>query len=1071
MKKRIIKRLITIFIISAILIFDVAYAPLAKTDFLFKNISIEEGLSQATVETIIQDNKGYIWLGTNDGLNRYNGYSFKVYRKEKDKNRGISNNYIMKIAEDKDGNIWAATLDGMNKINNEKNTIEKYYENPNEGNLSSSKLTDILITKDNKMLVASYGGVDIYNETTNSFKPFIKDVSLLKNETVFALAEDNEGNIWVGTDLGLDKFDSSGEPIKDFTYNEEYKDITNKSVKDVYCDKDGIIWAGTFNNGMYKIDTHNKSIKSYKNNKDDKESIPSNYIRNFFRDKDDNFWICSGEGLLKYNDNNDNFTVINNNMNDKRSLLSDVTFVTFQDSYGLIWVGTYSGISIFDPNNKVRTYKRNPNDSDNSLSDDALHGIYEDNRGLIWVGTNSKGVNIIDRERNKIDEINTKILDGFSNDSINVITGHGDYVYIGTNNGLNIFNSKTRELKVIDKEDGLIDKFVKNLFYDSKGYLWIGTAEGFNILNLNDYSIMNITPMLKEANIKDIYSGAIFQDRDGTYWLGTFYNGGLIKINPDKKEIKAYRKDAGNNKSISDNAVRSIAEDDYGNLWVGTRLGLNKFNKKSEEFTSYTTSEGLSNNTIYGVLMDKDNNPWVSTNSGISKFDVSKNNFVNLDITDGLQSNEFNGECYFKSKSGEFFFGGINGLNVFKPEELVSDTKKNKVVFDEFKVNGIIENNINGKSFSSNQNTINVGMFLPNYKNTKNIRYYYSLENSSSDNWVEMDTNEITLSNLSSGKYHLKIKARDNNGVMSEESDISFSIKAPFWRSKLAFMLYMLIIVLLYFYEKDKLKRLDGLVEVRTKELNDEMSKNKELFHKVLHLERTKNNYFVNLSHELRTPLNVLSSTQQLITDLNKSENGIEKDKLSKYMDVTKRNINRLLKLINDIIDSSKIEHGSYKINLKEQNIVYIVEEAALSLKSYVEEQGLTLIIDPYVEEKNIICDGDQIERCIVNLVSNAAKHTPSGGKIEVCLFDLGAGVKIQVKDTGEGIDPKNHEIIFNRFSQVVDKNAEAKGGSGLGLTITKQIIDLHGGGIFVESDLGKGSIFTIVLPVDGSNL
>ncbi len=244
------------------------------------------------------------------------------------------------------------------------------------------------------------------------------------------------------------------------------------------------------------------------------------------------------------------------------------------------------------------------------------------------------------------------------------------------------------------------------------------------------------------------------------------------------------------------------------------------------------------------------------------------------------------------------------------------------------------------------------------------------------------------------------------------------------------------------------------------------MEKNKELYDHVIRLERNKNNYFINLSHELRTPLNVISSTQQLLLEFNKKKGVIEKNRLEYHLNVMKNNTNRLLNLINNIIDTAKAEHGNYHLNLQMEDIVYIVEETCLDMKDYIESSGIELLIDPDVEEKIIQCDKNEIERCIVNLVDNARKFTPQGGKIEVSIIDLGKTVKISVKDTGVGIDNINKMHIFDRFNQVIDENAETKGGSGLGLTITKHIIDMHKGRIYVESEVDNGSTFTIILPV-----
>ena len=290
----------------------------------------------------------------------------------------------------------------------------------------------------------------------------------------------------------------------------------------------------------------------------------------------------------------------------------------------------------------------------------------------------------------------------------------------------------------------------------------------------------------------------------------------------------------------------------------------------------------------------------------------------------------------------------------------------------------------------------------------------------------------------------------------------------PVWKSEGAVLLYMVIIVLIIYNNSNKVKKLDNLVAIRTEALINEMETNKQLFDKIIKAERSKNNYFINLSHELRTPLNVISSVEQLISNLNRTEKGISKEKIDEYMKVMNKNVKRLLNLINNIIDTTKIENGKYKINLEEENIVYIVEEIALSVRDAIESTGINLIIDTNTEEKIIKCDRNEIERCIINLLSNASKFTPSGGTITVDIEDLGEKVKITVEDTGIGIEEKYHKYIFDRFNQIVDSSMETKGGSGLGLTITKHIIDMHNGEIYIESEVDKGTKFTIILPADG---
>ena len=559
------------------------------------------------------------------------------------------------------------------------------------------------------------------------------------------------------------------------------------------------------------------------------------------------------------------------------------------------------------------------------------------------------------------------------------------------------------------------------------------------------------------------YVRYVYQGQDGSYYIGFLRDGGLGIIEPNSKETKYYKNIPNDKTSISSNRVRYINEDSKGNIWIGTSYGLNKYDPKTKVFKRYTTSDGIANNTIYGVLVDDNDNIWVSTNKGISQIDTKNNTVNNLSVTDGLQGNEFNGNAAFKSKSGELFFGGINGLNAFYPEDVNSINNKSKVIFDGFKVNDKDYLDINGLKFGNNTENIKIKFFTPVYSSNKNISYEYELIGSNSSKATTKE-NYVIYNDLLPGKYTFKVRAVDSRGDISDSETIEFSIKYPFWMSPIACFIYLVIAILFIINNKYKLKYLDRLVKSRTKELEEQMIKNEELYNNNIKIEENKNKYLVNLSHELRTPLNVISSTNQLLLELSKKDN-IKADKLAYYIDISERNCNRLLNLVNNILDNTKLQSKMYTLNLKEVDIIYLVEETSLTLIDYIKSKSIELIIDPEVEEKIILCDDYEIERCIVNLVSNAAKFTPEGGNITITIKDLDDKVMISVLDTGVGIEEKYHKTIFDRFNQV--DNDESKGGSGLGLSITSKIVELHKGEIYVESKVGEGSNFVIILPVD----
>ena len=1034
-----------------------------RESFNFKNITIEDGLSQSTVETIYQDSKGYIWIGTNDGLDRYNGYEFKHYKHDKYDKNSIANNYIVDIIEDKNGYIWVSTIGGLSRINPDKDEIKNYYSKEDSGNLSNSNLWQILCTKDNRLIASTIDGLNVYDKNKDKFTRILYKEGELPSQYIYSLEEDINGHIWVGTDNGLVELD------KDLNIVKSYQDaIGDSDVYNVYDDSKGNIWVCTLDNGLFKINLDDKRVENYKNN-NSKISIPSNNVRDIISDSEGKLWIATDKGLCTFDYEREEFITYNKKSYQSNSLIDDEIFCLLKDSSGLIWIGTYSGISRFNPNSNFTHFKLDPYE-DNSISGNVIHGIYEDDDKTLWIGTNESGVNIINGESIKhLNKENSNIV----SDLIEDITGFKNYIFIGTNEGLSVLvkNDKTAKNYTITNyttKDGLPSNKIRSLFIDSKGYLWIGTNKGLAILDTNNNKIIDITYILDEMGVSDKFIRAVYEDSKGNYYIGCFLEGGLIKINPNTKEYKIYKNIENDDSSISNNSIRYINEDLYGNILVGTSHGINILNLSTDKFNHYTEKDGLINNTIYGILVDKNNGIWMSTNAGISKLSTEDATFKNFTITDGLQSNEFNGRACFKSKDGNMYFGGINGFNVFNSQDIELSTFEPKVIFDNFEINGTNKKDISNIKFKSNENNIKINFFTNDYKNTKTTQYYYKLEGLENE-WNMTNSNSLVFVNLGSGDYTLKIKTITQHGVMSDESSVHFTINPPIWRSNYAICIYLILIIISILRYMHKVNTLDRLVNERTNKLRKEMEKNEQLFKKVLSLEQNKNNYFVNLSHELRTPLNVLSSINQLIKEFTKKDNFITPEKLSYYMGIMDRNCSRLLSLINNLIDHTKIENNSYIINKKDEDIVYLVEETVLDMKDYIEEKGLELIFDTDVEEKVIRCDKIDIERCIINLVGNAVKFTSEGGLIEVLLQDLDDKVNIIVKDNGIGISEENQKVIFDRFNQVVDESSEQKGGSGLGLTITKQFITLHNGEIYVESEVGVGSEFIIILPVYSS--
>jgi ligand-binding sensor domain-containing protein/signal transduction histidine kinase len=1037
----------------------------------FKRITVEDGLSQTSVEYLFQDSKGYMWIGTIDGLNRYNGSRFEVFRYSKDKPNSISGNYISAIAEDDEGNIWVGTSRGLNRINTHTSEIITYLPGVNGCNLSNYNITEILIDSKGDIYIATEDGLNLYNEEDDNFIRLYNSgdkKNSLSSQFVYSIVEDNYGNYWIGTDNGLNKIENNSQKIIKYYSDGGDNSINDNFIFKLYADNLDNLWIGTYNGGLNKLDLKTNKIEKFENDPNDDTSIAGNFIRYILRDSRNELWIATNNGLSRLNEEENKFINYKSKIYDPQSIVSNNVLSLFEDKSGAIWVGTYDGISLFNPQNSFKNYKNDPFNT-NSLSENMMAGIYEDDEGILWVGTVNEGLNLIDRKSGNITKFKSSDdEDSLSNNHIRDIVGIQNEIWIATEFGLNKYDKLTKKFTRYyneDNENSLLYNDVRTLYIDNEGILWIGTRDGLCTFDRKDTFKSYEDIFIKNGITENVFSD-IIQDKDGVIWIASALDGGLIRLNKNTNEIKSYRNNEEDRYSISFNALKTIAIDSKNNIWIGSQFGLNKFDRSTEKFHRYTEDSGLSNNFIYGILIDNEDNPWMSTNYGISKFDIKNDKFVDYNVTDGLQSNEFNGYSYFKSKSGEMFFGGINGLTYFYPNQLEEKKFSPNVVIDSIYSGEKEILDISNIKIGYKNSNIQFNFFMPDYRNVSKIQYAYKLDGLD-ENWIfSDDRNYVSYTNLESGVYKFQVVARNSSGDWSKVTTVSFKVGMKPWQTPLAYVIYALIVSLVLYIIWNRVKILDSLVEQRTHELNSKLKENKELYDKLIKNEKYKNNYFVNLSHELRTPLNVIISTQQLITKLNEEDKDIPKEKILYYMSTLRRNSDRLLKLINNIIDTSKIESGSYKLIIEKHDIVYLVEEIVLSMKDFIEANGIELVIDPDVEEKIIECDGSEIEKCIVNLVGNAVKFTPRGGKIEVRIVDLNNKVKISVKDSGIGIEKKYHDAIFDRFGQAYNDVSEEHGGSGLGLTVTKQLVTLHNGRIFVKSEPGHGSEFVIILPV-----
>lgn len=1035
----------------------------------FQSLTVKDGISNDYITKILQDSRGYMWIGTADGLNRYDGSGVRIYNYSYEDEKSLNSTYITALAEDSNGNMWVGTGGGLSIINMKTNEVTRIGNNYNSDySISNYHVTAIFKDNNNTMWVGTSDGLNMYDEQTGKFRKYYAEEgnsNSLTNSYITDIKEFKDGNIVVATKSGATYID-----INTFEIN-QMKDIheNNKYIYSIDFDNDYKTWYST-KSGIYYI--NDNKIQSVYFDVDIGERINTD-ISYILCDSQENIWFASSNGLIKHEQKDHITKVYKTDKEVSNSLLSNYITYVYEDRNGVIWIGTDNGVSILN-NTQQFNKKYNYLLHNLGISESSVTSILEDSHGDIWVGTKYNGVFCFNEETNEtIRYVHDDTMEqSLSSNSIN----HLHEVEPGK-----IMLSTDESVDVILKEDGTIQNINKNRLGEAanKNYLkfyydgqstWVGSNEGFYIHKNGGNLAKSYNSHFEEYGLSNYRVIDIFQDEEdeNILWLAGGRYTGLIKFHKEEGIIKNYTSDDNNN-DLTYDTINCIQGDGNGNLWIGTNAGLNKFNIETETFTNYSKKDGLANDYINSLLIDDEGNLWIGTNNGLSKFNIKKQKFTNYSEADGLQGTLFNRGAAYKTKSGKMFFGTNKGIISFNPSEIKEEIyNEDKVVLGNIRVNNqLIDYDDNEIiKLNHNENNIEIKYFLPDYGRIGGVSYTYMLEGVDSDWQYPENRNNAIYTLLSPGNYTFKVRGIKSNGDITEETSLNFIVKSPIWRIKTAFILYFIIIVAIVIYVRNHVKILKAIVDRQTKEINAQMETNRKLYERNIKNEKFKNDYFVNLSHELRTPINIIIATVQLVRTLVGKDN-LYNENREKYLNIITKSSNNLLGIINDIIDSSKIESGAYKIKKQEGiDIVYLVEETALGMSSLINEKGIELIVDPDIEEKIICCDPNEIERCIINLIGNAVKFTEEGGEIRVFIKDYGDLVSISVEDTGLGISLEDQKFIFNRFEQGENMNSTQVSSSGIGLTLVKYIVELHNGKVTLESELNKGSKFTIILPV-----
>lgn len=1071
----------------------------------FRHINVENGLSSNTVWCVVQDNDGLMWFGTNDGLNKYDGYNFTTYRQKSDDTLSLSNNRIIDLLVAEDGNLWIGTADGLNCYVKDKDEFQRFQPLAFEFHYVRCLTQD----KQGRLWVGTSDG--LYQFDTKA-ATYVSNGSIADKPYAFLdknitnVIEDNNLNLWICTTEGLYVLKNgtlsnastlATHPI--FSSIEQFRDV-HQDAKDQY-------WIATesIDHGVYIFDSNFNFIREYTNIVDQKELLAGNRIRIVRQLSGGNIWMGTYDGLSVYDSENAVFQNYKSYKFDPNSLSHNSVRDIFEDRDGGIWLATYSGgINYFHPAFQQFKHVKEEIVKENSLSHNLVSGFAQDNKGNLWIGTEN-GLNLFDRSKNTFTNFfRAQFGEGLLDNAIKTIAlDQKNNLWIGSQTGLSFFDISNKKFQhfVHDplKETSIAYGHVHSIYQDQPGHIWIGTnGGGLNRFNPENNSFERFGEIENEPNaVVNSHVNTIVEENNERLWIGT--EAGLELFDTRKGLFtRSQMKEDGVFQSLSGINILNLYWEDEGNLWIGTHGdGLFIYNTRAGEIYRIDDQVGLPNNTVNGILEDDSGNFWISTNHGMSKLirpengwsAFNKTHIVNFNVTDGLQGSQFYPNSTFKSQDGQLYFGGNNGYNSFYAEHVQHSNLQPDVVFtdirfqddrtDQYDKNdkGVWSVGIDTILIDYSQSNFSVEFAALNYFDPQQTVYEYKLEPDDKD-WISLGNQRVVnFAKLQPGDYIFKVKASNNSLSWGDDySQLSITITPPYWRTGWAYFIYLCLISgLLYLF---------FIIATQYGKLKSDLSWEHLEREKEQDLHQMRIKFFTDISHELRTPLTlILAPLERLVNEF------VGSSRLKNQLLLIQRNGERMLQLINQLLDLRKLETGHLNLKAGKGDIVAFVKEVSLAFREVARQKNINYEVHVGIGSIQTWFDRDKCEIVLYNLLSNAIKYTPEGGSVGLSLSTAPPSntiqkdelfregyVEISVEDDGSGIPSENLSQIFNRFYQSDQKNHSKSYGSGVGLDIVKKFVELHKGTIAVHSieanpgQRGK-TRFTIKLPLGRTHL
>lgn len=1024
----------------------------------FDHISVIDGLSQSTVLSICKDKRGFMWFGTRDGLNRYDGKTIKKYKNDpSNHNSLIFDDYIYTIVEDRYQKLWVGTQRGVSYYSPETDSFEQIdYRIAGQKDPSSFAVLSILPANDGKIWFATTDGLlYINNSTSRDFKRITKSKGLAGTE-VYSLFEDNLGNIWAGTVTGLSKLTISKNKetyvVKNYFHDKNNpQSLSANFVRSMAQDTKGQIWLGIENGG---VNLYRPGSDDFQRFTSHNSKLNNDLVRKILTTQNGTMWIGTMNGLNVYNPLTKEFHVYKQDYENSKGISDNSIKDIYQDNNGSVWIGTnFGGVNVVHKNTLgFDTFSHNEYKT-NSISGNIVSVLASDKSGNLWIGTEGRGLNMYNIKNRTFkhfnyNESNSEAIG--SNTIKSIYVDKKNNVWVGLfEGGLELYNPKTGSFKHFrpnaDDPKTLNHGYISAIDEDVHGNLWIGTStKGINILNPTTQIFTHINTSTKEG-LSSNYIKSILIDSKENIWIGTVLGINLLKKGASK--FISLNKENG----LGSNYINCIKEDQNGEVWIGTHKGgLNLYLPKENKFKQYSEADGLMSDNVVGIDFDSENNLWISTDNGLSMLDVKKKTFKNFDNNDGLPSNEFSLNSSAKDDEGNLYFGTIRGLIKFKPKGTIFNNNPPHILFTGLKLfnqnvkvggeDGILDKDISFKDqlvFKANHNIFTIDFIGFNYINSKRNKYAYKLDGFEKE-WNYVDNPSATYTNLPAGTYTLLVKGANNDGVWTTHpKELLIKVLPPFWKTWWAYLVYVALFLFIWYKVNTFLRKQQRLeTDLYYEQINHE--RQEELY-------QSKLEFFTRISHEIRTPLTLIFAPLERLIESTTHDNGLNKQLVS-----IKTNTERLLRLISELLDFRKIDTGNLKL---ERKTVLLNDFCSQIYESFKGQAELKDIQFDFIADQKVFASIDihQMEKVLFNLLSNAFKYTAPHGKVTMRLSASGDTIDLTVEDNGMGIVAEEQQKIFNNFYQ--SKNEQVKHvGWGIGLALVKSIVELHGGKISLAS-------------------